>query len=97
MAGVFSGYAPQVKQISSEMGIEQEELRNEIGRRRLLVGQESMIREIAQDLMNLQVNRETRPTSRNNKTLKFQLLKFLILNEEKICRNRSFVHLSDLL
>jgi 4-hydroxy 2-oxovalerate aldolase len=53
MAGVFSGYAPQVKQISSEMGIEQEELWNEIGRRRLVAGQESMIREIAQDLMNL--------------------------------------------
>ena len=53
MAGVFSGYAPQVKQISFEMGIEQEELWNEIGRRRLVAGQESMIREIAQDLMNL--------------------------------------------
>jgi 4-hydroxy 2-oxovalerate aldolase len=53
MAGVFSGYAPQVKQISDELGIEQEDLWNEIGRRRLVAGQESMIREVALDLMNL--------------------------------------------
>ena len=37
-AGVFSGYAPHVKLISFEMGIEQEELWNEIGRHRLVAG-----------------------------------------------------------
>jgi 4-hydroxy 2-oxovalerate aldolase len=53
MSGVFSGYAPQVKSISHELGIEISILWNEIGRRKLVPGQESMIREIAQDLMNL--------------------------------------------
>jgi 4-hydroxy 2-oxovalerate aldolase len=53
MAGVFSGYAPQVKQLSEEMGIEVSLLWHEMGKRKLVAGQESMIREIAQDLMNL--------------------------------------------
>jgi 4-hydroxy 2-oxovalerate aldolase len=53
LAGVFSGYAPQVKQISTELGIEVAVLWQEMGRRKLVAGQESMIREIAQDLMNL--------------------------------------------
>jgi 4-hydroxy 2-oxovalerate aldolase len=52
-AGVFSGFAPQVRELSKEFGISQEELWQEIGKRRLVAGQESMIREIAQDLMNL--------------------------------------------
>jgi 4-hydroxy 2-oxovalerate aldolase len=52
-AGVFSGFAPQVKLLSAEFGISQEDLWQELGRRRLVAGQESMIREIAQDLMNL--------------------------------------------
>lgn len=53
LAGVFSGYAPQVKQISNELGIEVSVLWKEMGKRKLVAGQESMIREIAQDLMNL--------------------------------------------
>ena len=53
LAGVFSGYAPQVKQISNELGIEVSVLWKELGKRKLVAGQESMIREIAQDLMNL--------------------------------------------
>jgi 4-hydroxy 2-oxovalerate aldolase len=53
MAGVFSGYAPQVKEISNEFGIDVQTLWNELGKRKLVAGQESMIREIAQDLMNL--------------------------------------------
>ena len=52
-AGVFSGFAPQVKQLSAEFGLSQEDLWQELGKRRLVAGQESMIREIAQDLMNL--------------------------------------------
>ena len=51
--GVFSGYAPQVKQISAELGLPISTLWEEIGRRKLVAGQESMIREIANDLMNL--------------------------------------------
>ena len=53
MAGVFSGYAPQVKLLASELGIEDSVLWREMANRRLVAGQESMIREIAQDLMNL--------------------------------------------
>jgi 4-hydroxy 2-oxovalerate aldolase len=53
MAGVFSGYAPQVRQIAEELGITSQDLWEEIGKRKLVAGQESMIREIAQDLMNL--------------------------------------------
>jgi 4-hydroxy 2-oxovalerate aldolase len=53
LAGVFSGFAPQVKSLANEYGISQEDLWQELGRRRLVAGQESMIREIALDLMNL--------------------------------------------
>lgn len=53
LAGVFSGHAPQVRQISNEFGIEISVLWQEMGKRKLVAGQESMIREIAQDLMNL--------------------------------------------
>lgn len=53
LAGVFSGYAPQVRQLAEELGLEVSVIWNEIGRRKLVAGQETMIREIAQDLMNL--------------------------------------------
>jgi 4-hydroxy 2-oxovalerate aldolase len=53
MAGVFSGYAPFVKLISEEFGINPNNLWGEISKRKLVAGQESMVREIAQDLMNL--------------------------------------------
>jgi len=53
MAGVFSGYAPQVKLLSEELGIEMNILWSEMAKRKLVAGQETMIREIAQDLMNL--------------------------------------------
>jgi 4-hydroxy 2-oxovalerate aldolase len=53
MAGVFSGYAPQVKLLSEELGIDMNILWGEMAKRKLVAGQETMIREIAQDLMNL--------------------------------------------
>lgn len=53
LAGVFSGYAPQVAAVSSEVGVDPSLLWQELGRRKLVAGQESMIREIAIDLMNL--------------------------------------------
>lgn len=53
LAGVFSGYAPQVNAISEEMGLDPHSLWKEMASRKLVAGQESMIREIAQDLMNL--------------------------------------------
>jgi 4-hydroxy 2-oxovalerate aldolase len=53
LAGVFSGYAPQVRQLVSEFGIPAGDLWSEIGKRKLVAGQESMLREIAYDLMNL--------------------------------------------
>ena len=52
-AGVFSGYAPQVRAISEEIGLDSNFLWREMAKRKLVAGQESMIREIAQDLMNL--------------------------------------------
>ena len=52
-AGVFSGYAPQVRAISEELGLDSNFLWREMAKRKLVAGQESMIREIAQDLMNL--------------------------------------------
>ena len=53
LAGVFSGYAPQVRAISEELGLDSNTLWREMANRKLVAGQESMIREIAQDLMNL--------------------------------------------
>jgi 4-hydroxy 2-oxovalerate aldolase len=53
MSGVFSGYAPQVKLVSEELGINENILWDEVSKRKLVAGQESMVREIAQDLMNL--------------------------------------------
>ncbi len=53
LAGVFSGYAPQVRAISEELGLDTNTLWKEMASRKLVAGQESMIREIAQDLMNL--------------------------------------------
>lgn len=53
LAGVFSGYAPQVRAISTELGVDTNILWKEMASRKLVAGQESMIREIAQDLMNL--------------------------------------------
>ena len=49
LAGVFSGYAPQVKSLSEELGIDVGILWKEMANRKLVAGQESMIREIAQD------------------------------------------------
>lgn len=53
MAGVFSGYAPQVKAIAEELELEPARLWRELGTRRVVAGQESIIREIARDLMEL--------------------------------------------
>lgn len=53
LAGVFSGYAPQVRALSEELGVNPSALWAAIGERKLVAGQESMIREIAQDLMNI--------------------------------------------
>lgn len=53
IAGVFSGYAPHVKAISEEMNIDAARLWRELGSRRIVAGQETIIREIALDLMEL--------------------------------------------
>ncbi len=53
MAGVFSGYAPQVKEISEQLNIDSAIVWKEMAKRKLVAGQETMIKEIAQDLMNL--------------------------------------------
>lgn len=53
LAGVFSGYAPQVTELAAEFNLSTTALWSAIGERKLVAGQESMIREIAKDLMNL--------------------------------------------
>ena len=53
IAGVFSGYAPQVQAIAEELNLEPALLWRELGSRNVVAGQESMIREIARDLMEL--------------------------------------------
>lgn len=53
IAGVFSGYAPQVQAVAEELNLEPALLWKELGSRRVVAGQESIIREIALDLMEL--------------------------------------------
>jgi 4-hydroxy 2-oxovalerate aldolase len=53
LAGAFSGFAPHVQRLSDELGISVDTLWSEIGRRKIVAGQESILREIAIDLMNL--------------------------------------------
>lgn len=53
IAGVFSGYAPQVQDVSEELHLEPARLWRELGARNVVAGQESIIREIARDLMDL--------------------------------------------
>lgn len=53
LAGVFSGYAPQVQAIAEELELEPALLWRELGSRNVVAGQESIIREIALDLMEL--------------------------------------------
>lgn len=53
LAGVFSGYAPQVQAIAEELELEPARLWQELGSRNVVAGQESIIREIALDLMEL--------------------------------------------
>jgi 4-hydroxy 2-oxovalerate aldolase len=53
LAGVFSGYAPQVRIVSESLNIEPHLLWKELGARKVVAGQESIIWEIARDLMEL--------------------------------------------
>ena len=53
LAGVFSGYAPQVKEIAQQYGVDESIIWEEMAKRKLVAGQETMIKEIAVDLMNL--------------------------------------------
>lgn len=53
LAGVFSGYAPHVQAIAEELNLEPALLWRELGARKVVAGQESIIREIARDLMEL--------------------------------------------
>lgn len=53
LAGAFSGFAPHVQRLSIELDISADLLWTEIGRRRIVAGQESILREIALDLMSL--------------------------------------------
>ena len=50
MAGVFSGYAPQVQAASEEFGIAPVAIWQELGARSVVAGQESIIREVAMNI-----------------------------------------------
>jgi 4-hydroxy 2-oxovalerate aldolase len=50
MYGVFSGYAPLVRALSKEFEISSTQLWKSIGSRNIVAGQESILREIAQEL-----------------------------------------------
>jgi 4-hydroxy 2-oxovalerate aldolase len=49
-AGVFSGYAPQVRQAAAEFGIDPRDLWRTLGERHIVTGQETMVREVAMEL-----------------------------------------------
>jgi 4-hydroxy 2-oxovalerate aldolase len=53
LSGVFSGYSPLVQEVSETTGVSKTQIWTELGKRKIVAGQESMIMEIAQDLMNL--------------------------------------------
>jgi 4-hydroxy 2-oxovalerate aldolase len=51
LAGVFSGYAPQVAQISAEFGLDPAALWHALGEHGIVAAQESMIHEIAIEML----------------------------------------------
>lgn len=50
MAGVFSGFIKHVKRISEHYGVDAREVLMELGRRKVVAGQEDLIIEVAQEL-----------------------------------------------
>jgi 4-hydroxy 2-oxovalerate aldolase len=50
MAGVFSGFAKPVARIAAETGVDARDIFFELGRRKVLAGQEDLIIEVARDL-----------------------------------------------
>jgi 4-hydroxy 2-oxovalerate aldolase len=50
LAGVFSGYAQPVKRVSLEFGVDPRDVFFELGRRKVVAGQEDLIIEVAQEL-----------------------------------------------
>lgn len=53
VAGAFSGYAPQVEALAEELNLNVFDLWTEIGKRRLVAGQETQLREIALELVEI--------------------------------------------
>ena len=54
MAGIFSGFAKPVARISAETGVDARDIFFELGRRKVLAGQEDLIIEVARDLAKRQ-------------------------------------------
>jgi 4-hydroxy 2-oxovalerate aldolase len=50
LAGVFSGFAKPVKRIAAQFGVDPREVFFELGRRKVVAGQEDLILEVASDL-----------------------------------------------
>ena len=50
LAGVFSGFVKHVQRISSEYGVDQRDVFFELGRRKVVAGQEDLIIDVAAEL-----------------------------------------------
>ena len=50
LAGVFSGFAKPVERIAKHYGVDPRDVLFELGRRKIVAGQEDMILEVARDL-----------------------------------------------
>jgi 4-hydroxy 2-oxovalerate aldolase len=55
MAGVFSGFSKQVQRVALEFNVSQRDIYFELGRRKIVAGQEDIIIEVAMDLLNNKV------------------------------------------
>ena len=51
LAGVFSGFSKHVKRISEEFKIDQRDIYFELGKRRVVAGQEDIIIEVAMEIL----------------------------------------------
>ncbi len=66
LAGVFSGFRLPVQEISTKLAVDPRDLLFELGRRKLLAGQEDQIFEIAKELAkNSKLATENRPSTRS--------------------------------
>ncbi|MDB5136333.1 MAG: 4-hydroxy-2-oxopentanoic acid aldolase [Mucilaginibacter sp.] len=68
IAGVFSGFSKHIDMISKQYNVDQRELYVELGRRKVIAGQEDLIMEIAQDIVSKRNNNNMINLSSDYKT-----------------------------